>query len=261
MVRGECVAEGTLRWMQKGEAAAVLITNTSLPDMSGFELARYVRRQFPCLRVIFLTDTPNLAEAQQAVRCGAYDYLPKSDGIDALRSTMIRVSEELHAESREEAYLRSQTNWDEIIPKLLRLLTALRPEICEEHWQLYSRIKPLVSNDSFCIETLLVRALMEELRMEIRRRDEALFLQIRSSIMDTPLEELTSTHAVTTQIDTIWKLLAEKGYIMQEDALKSDTIGRACVYMQTHLGDCRERSGVCPYQLTALCPKVPRGDE
>ena len=36
MVRGECVAEGTLRWMQKGEAAAVLITNTSLPDMSGF---------------------------------------------------------------------------------------------------------------------------------------------------------------------------------------------------------------------------------
>ena len=90
MVRGECVAEGTLRWMQKGEAAAVLITNTSLPDMSGFELARHVRRQFPCLRVIFLTDTPNLAEAQQAVRCGAYDYLPKSDGIDALRSAIQR---------------------------------------------------------------------------------------------------------------------------------------------------------------------------
>ena len=112
MVRGECVAEGTLRWMQEGEAAAVLITNTSLPDMSGFELARHVRRQFPCLRVIFLTDTPNLAEAQQAVRCGAYDYLPKSDGIDALRSAMIRVSEELHTESREEAYLRGQQNWD-----------------------------------------------------------------------------------------------------------------------------------------------------
>ena len=247
MVRGECVAEGALCWMQRGEAAAVLITNTSLPDMSGFELARHVRRQFPCLRVIFLTDTPNLAEAQQAVRCGAYDYLPKSDGIDALRSAMIRVSEELHAESREEAYLRSQTNWDEIIPKLLRLLTALRPEICEEHWQLYSRIKPLVSNDSFCIETLLVRALMEELRMEIRRRDEALFLQIRSSIMDTPLEELTSTHAVATQIDTIWKLLAEKGYITPEDALKSDTIGRACVYMQTHLGEKLTAESVAAY--------------
>lgn len=227
MVRGESMGKWISQWMQKGETASVLITNTKLPDTSGFEFAERIRSQCPRVRVIFVTDTPSLAEAQQAVRCGAYDYLPKSDGIDALRSTMIRVSEELHAESREEAYLRSQTNWDEIIPKLLRLLTALRPEICEEHWQLYSRIKPLVSNDSFCIETLLVRALMEELRMEIRRRDEALFLQIRSSIMDTPLEELTSTHAVATQIDTIWKLLAEKGYITPEDALKSDTIGRA----------------------------------
>ena len=60
----------------------------------------------------------------------------------------------------------------------MQILWKKISEICEEHWQLYSRIKPLVSNDSFCIETLLVRALMEELRMEIRRRDEALFLQI-----------------------------------------------------------------------------------
>ena len=97
------------------------------------------------------------------------------------------------------------------------------------------------------LEALLARALMEELRTEIRRRDKALFLQIRSSIMDTPLEELTSTHAVAKQIDTIWKLLAEKGYIMQEDALKSDTIGRACVYMQTHLGEKLTAESVAAY--------------
>ena len=178
MVRGECVAEGTLRWMQKGEAAAVLITNTSLPDMSGFELARHVRRQFPCLRVIFLTDTPNLAEAQQAVRCGAYDYLPKSDGIDALRSAMIRVSEELHTESREEAYLRGQQNWD-----------------------------------------------------------EALAVQLRSNMMAAPLGMLTSAQGMAAYMDAIWALLSEKGYITQEDALKSDPIGRACVYMQSHLSE------------------------
>ena len=170
MVRGECVAEGTLRWMQEGEAAAVLITNTSLPDMSGFELARHVRRQFPRLRVIFLTDTPNLAEAQQAVRCGAYDYLPKSDGIDALRSAMIRVSEELHAESREEAYLCGQQNWDECISRLLKLLLALKPDIDEDHWQMYSKVKPLLSDAPLRMEALLVRSLMEELRAEICRR-------------------------------------------------------------------------------------------
>ena len=126
MVRGESMGKWISQWMQKGETASVLITNTKLPDTSGFEFAERIRSQCPRVRVIFVTDTPSLAEAQQAVRCGAYDYLPKSDGIDALRSTMIRVSEELHAESREEAYLRSQTNWDEIIPKLLRLLTCGR---------------------------------------------------------------------------------------------------------------------------------------
>ena len=247
MVRGECVAEGTLRWMQKGEAAAVLITNTSLPDMSGFELARHVRRQFPCLRVIFLTDTPNLAEAQQAVRCGAYDYLPKSDGIDALRSAMIRVSEELHTESREEAYLRGQQNWDECISRLLKLLLALKPGIDEDHWQMYSRVKPLLNNASFRMEALLARALMEELRTEIRRRDEALAAQIRSSMMAVPLDTLASAQGTAACIDAIWALLSEKGYITQEDALKSDTIGRACVYMQTHLGEKLTAESVAAY--------------
>jgi len=247
MVRGECVAEGTLRWMQKGEAAAVLITNTSLPDMSGFELARYVRRQFPCLRVIFLTDTPNLAEAQQAVRCGAYDYLPKSDGIDALRSAMIRVSEELHTESREEAYLRGQQNWDECISRLLKLLLALKPGIDEDHWQMYSKVKPLLSDAPLRMEALLVRSLMEELRAEICRRDEALAAQLRSNMMAAPLGMLTSAQGTAAYMDAIWALLSEKGYITQEDALKSDTIGRACVYMQTHLGEKLTAESVAAY--------------
>lgn len=237
MVRGECVAEGTLRWMQKGEAAAVLITNTSLPDMSGFELARHVRRQFPCLRVIFLTDTPNLAEAQQAVRCGAYDYLPKSDGIDALRSAMIRVSEELHTESREEAYLRGQQNWDECISRLLKLLLALKPGIDEDHWQMYSKVKPLLSDAPLRMEALLVRSLMEELRAEICRRDEALAAQLRSNMMAAPLGMLTSAQGTAAYMDAIWALLSERGYITPEDALKSDPIGRACVYMQSHLSE------------------------
>lgn len=253
MMRGETYARNALQWPQQ-ERTDVLIVNVRLEDMSGFELAERIRRQMPQVKVIFLADSPDGADAQAAVRFGAFDYVLKSDGIDALRAALSRAAEELCAERRENAYLRSQTNWDEIIPKLLRLLTALRPEICEEHWQLYSRIKPLVSNDSFCIETLLVRALMEELRMEIRRRDKALFLQIRSSIMDTPLEELTSTHAVAKQIDTIWKLLSEKGYIMQEDALKSDTIGRACVYMQTHLGEKLTAESVSELRGQCLIP-------
>lgn len=263
MMRGETYARNALQWPQQ-ERTDVLIVNVRLEDMSGFELAERIRRQMPQVKVIFLADSPDGADAQAAVRFGAFDYVLKSDGIDALRAALSRAAEELHAESREEAYLRSQTNWDEIIPKLLRLLTALRPEICEEHWQLYSRIKPLVSNDSFCIETLLVRALMEELRMEIRRRDEALFLQIRSSIMDTPLGG-TDIHTRCGNANR-HNLEAARGkglYYAGGCAEKRHHWARLCLYADApwRKADCRERSGVCPYQLTALCPKVPRGDE
>lgn len=247
MVRGESMGKWIPQWMQKGETASVLITNTKLPDTSGFEFAERIRSQCPRVRVIFVTDTPSFAEAQQAVRFGAYAYLLKSDGIEALQDAMIRVSEELHAESREEAYLRSQINWDEIIPKLLKLLTALKPGLDEEHWQMYSRVRPLLSNDTFCVEALLVLSLMEELRVEIRRRDETLVSQLRDSMMDMPLDTLASVQATVELIDSIWALLSEKGYISQEDALKSDTIGRACVYMHAHLSEKLTAQSVAAY--------------
>lgn len=74
MVRGESMGKWISQWMQKGETASVLITNTKLPDTSGFEFAERIRSQCPRVRVIFVTDTPSFAEAQQAVRFGAYAY-------------------------------------------------------------------------------------------------------------------------------------------------------------------------------------------
>ena len=90
MVRGETTAENMLQWPRKGEVADVLVTNVQCPDMSGFELAETVRKYCPRVRVIFLADTPNCVIAQQVVRFGAYDFLLKSDGIDALRRGQIR---------------------------------------------------------------------------------------------------------------------------------------------------------------------------
>lgn len=78
---------------------------------------------------------------------------------------------------------------------------------------------------------------MEELRAEICRRDEALAVQLRSNMMAAPLGMLTSAQGMAAYMDAIWALLSEKGYITQEDALKNDPIGRACVYMQSHLSE------------------------
>ena len=58
---------------------------------------------------------------------------------------------------------------------------------------------------------------------------------------------LSSVQATAELIDSIWTLLSEKGYISQEDALKSDTIGRACVYMHAHLGEKLTAQSVAAY--------------
>ena len=115
MMRGETYARNALQWPPQ-ERTDVLIVNVRLEDMSGFELAERIRRQVPQVKVIFLADAPDGADAQAAVRFGAFDYLLKSAGIDALRRAIERAIEELNAEHRESAYTRSARRRDLFSP-------------------------------------------------------------------------------------------------------------------------------------------------
>ena len=246
VMRGETYARNALQWPLQ-ERTDVLIVNVRLEDMSGFELAERIRRQMPQVKVIFLADSPDGADAQTAVRFGAFDYLLKSTGIDALRRAIDRAIGQLNAEHRETAYIHAQSDWDEVIPQLLRLLSALKQEQDADHWRAYSGVRPLLSGSTFSAEALFAQALMEELRWQIRCRDETLIPQIRDSMMNSPLDTLTSAQGTAACVDAIWTLLCEKGYLTQEDALKSDTIGRACVYMHAHLGEKLTAQSVAAY--------------
>ena len=246
VMRGESYARNALQWPPQ-ERTDVLVVNVRLEDMSGFELAERIRRQVPQVKVIFLADSPDGADAQAAVRFGAFDYLLKSTGIDALRSAIDRAIGQLNAEHRESAYIHAQSDWDEVIPQLLRLLSALRQEQDADHWRAYSGVRPLLNGGTFSAEALFAQALMEELRWQIRCRDESLVTQIRDSMMNSSLDTLTSAQGTAACIEAIWTLLCEKNYLTQEDALKSDTIGRACVYMHAHLGEKLSAQSVAAY--------------
>lgn len=246
IMRGETYARNALQWPPQ-ERTDVLITNVQLEDMSGFELAERIRRQVPQVKVIFLADAPDGADAQAAVRFGAFDYVLKSAGIDALRHAIERAIGQLHAEHRESAYLRAQADWDEVIPQLLHLLSALKQEQNTDHWRAYSGVRPLLNSSTCSAEALFAQALMEELRWQIRCRDESLVSQIRDSMKSRPLDTLISAQGTAACIDAIWALLSEKGYITREDALKSDAIGRACVYMHAHLGEKLTAQSVAAY--------------
>ena len=94
---------------------------------------------------------------------------------------------------------------------------------------------PLLSStqDQFHV----IRSLMEELRWEICSRDEQLAMQFRDQMMQIPVQSLSSAQATAELLDTIRSRLSERGLICGGDALRSDSIGRACVYMHTHIAE------------------------
>ena len=63
----------------------VVLTDMMMPDMTGMELVQYLRLHHPDTLVIVFTGYANYEDAVEAVRQGAFDYLPKPVQTDTLR--------------------------------------------------------------------------------------------------------------------------------------------------------------------------------
>src|SRR5512145_1984909 len=70
-----------------------LISDVRMPDMSGLDLLREVRKQDESIEVVMMTGYPTIASAVQALKEGAYDYLSKPLILDELRHLMQRLME------------------------------------------------------------------------------------------------------------------------------------------------------------------------
>src|SRR5213080_401574 len=77
----------------KSELFDALITDIRMPDMSGLELLREVKKQDESIEVVMMTGYPTIASAVEALKEGAYDYLSKPLILDELRHLMARVTE------------------------------------------------------------------------------------------------------------------------------------------------------------------------
>jgi len=77
----------------KSELFDALITDIRMPDMSGLELLREVKKQDESIEVVMMTGYPTIASAVQALKEGAYDYLSKPLILDELRHLMGRMME------------------------------------------------------------------------------------------------------------------------------------------------------------------------
>src|SRR2546429_1416299 len=84
-------AEG-LELLKNGLFDAI-ISDIRMPDMSGLDLLREIRKQDETIEVVMMTGYPTIASAGQALKEAAYDYLSKPLILDKLRHLMSRMME------------------------------------------------------------------------------------------------------------------------------------------------------------------------
>ncbi len=69
------------------------LTDIRMPDMSGLDLLRAIKKQDESIEVIVMTGYPTISSAVEALKEGAYDYLSKPLILDELRHLITRVME------------------------------------------------------------------------------------------------------------------------------------------------------------------------
>jgi DNA-binding NtrC family response regulator len=84
--------EAAISLMERDEVDLV-IADTSLPGISGFELLRIVRANYPLVETILVANGSDVAGAVQAIKLGAHHYLSKDDEPDLLRAAVSHAAE------------------------------------------------------------------------------------------------------------------------------------------------------------------------
>jgi CheY-like chemotaxis protein/glycine cleavage system H lipoate-binding protein len=81
----------------------VVISDLMMPGMSGMELLEKIHGTHPDTTVIMITGYPSVRSAVQAVKLGAFDYLPKPFTPNELRSLVSRALSAQEAKRRKDA--------------------------------------------------------------------------------------------------------------------------------------------------------------
>ena len=80
----------------------IVLADVRMPGMSGLELLKIVKQDYPAIDVVMITGFGTVSSAVQAIKQGAYDYLTKPLKLDDLKRVLRRLVEkqELTTENR-----------------------------------------------------------------------------------------------------------------------------------------------------------------
>lgn len=88
---------GTKKW-------SLILTDLLMPGTNGFSLLEYVRRSHRDIPVVMVTGVNDISVALEAIRMGAYDYLPKPFQREQLVAVVARALEKRRLELENLAY-------------------------------------------------------------------------------------------------------------------------------------------------------------
>lgn len=96
-------AQAALRIME-GDAFDVVLSDIVMPKTSGIGLLKSIKEASPFTKIILITGEPNVETSAEAVRQGAFDYLPKPVNRNTLCLTVARAVEFKVLEDRNRMY-------------------------------------------------------------------------------------------------------------------------------------------------------------
>ena len=207
---------------EASESMSVLITDVSMPGMSGVELLKQVSKEYSGVAVLMLTGYGTIENAVEAVRLGAVDYLTKPV-VDAELRLAIQRALRQHALLSENQRLKQRLDdrygLDKIVGadarmlKLYDLIEAVAP----------SRTTVLMTGESGVGKSLIAQAIHQR----SPRRDKP-FVQLScGSIPETLLESELFGHVkgafTGAHADKIGRFLAADGGTIFLDEINSAT--------------------------------------
>ena len=94
-------AERALEVLVPSEAE-IVISDVRMAGLGGFKLLQSIKQQNPAVQVVMMTAYGSIPDAVEAMRFGAYDYLPKPFSAEHIRRVVGRALEvqSLRAENR-----------------------------------------------------------------------------------------------------------------------------------------------------------------
>jgi signal transduction histidine kinase len=112
----------------------IVISDVKMPGMSGLELLRRIKADYPEIEVILLTGQATTSDGVAGIKSGAFDYLTKPIDFDHLLSKVQQAYDLIlrREEQRQEALLRERMEKQMILTERLASLGTLATGVAHE---------------------------------------------------------------------------------------------------------------------------------